>query len=123
MTRFNRQALLLAATAACLAACTTMQPVELPASELQDMILSGDLTLAGQSARVVTADGQSRRFRITEIDVEKKLLRSDRTDVPIGDIVAIETAEFSLGKTALLAGGSYAVLALIAIAAAPAFLL
>jgi hypothetical protein len=104
-------------------ACTTLEPVEMPATEVQRMILSGEIPLAGESIKVVTVDGKSYQYRVTEVDTEKRLIRGKEKYVPIDDVVAIETREFSLGKTALLAGGSYVFLALLAIAVGPVLLL
>lgn len=106
-----------------LPACTTLEHVEMPAAELQRRILSGELPLEGEFIKVATADGKSHRYRVTEVDRDKRVLLGGEDIVPIDDILAIETREFSLGKTALLAGSSYVLLGLIALAAAPAFLL
>jgi hypothetical protein len=43
--------------------------------------------------------------------------------VPIQDIVAVETREFSIGKTAALTGGLAGVYLILLILAAPAFVL
>lgn len=107
----------------CLSACSTLTPVEMPATEVQGMILSGEIPLQGESIKVVTSDGKSQKFRVAEVDAEARLIRGRNVTVPIDDVVAIETAEFSIGKTALLAGGSYVFLALLAIAIAPALIL
>ena len=106
-----------------LPACTTLEPVEMPAEELQRMILAGEIPLAGESIKVVTADGKTLQYRVTELDAENRLIHGEEVTVPVDDVVAIETREFSMGRTALLAGGSYVFLALLALAAGPALIL
>lgn len=107
----------------CLSACSTLEPIEMRPVDLQTMILSGELPLEGESIKVVTVDGKSRQYRVTEVDLEDRRIRGEKVSVAIDDVVAIETSEFSMGKTALLAGGSYLLLALLALAIGPAFLL
>lgn len=111
------------ATIASLTACSSLEPVEMPAAEVQRMILAGEIPLEGESIKVVTSDGKSHEYRVTEVDEEKRLIRGKEIAVAIDDVVAVETREFSVGKTALLAGGSYVFLALLAIAVGPALLL
>lgn len=106
-----------------LAACTSLEPMEMPAAEVQRMIESGEIPLQGESIRVVTSDGKSHKYRVTEVDLDERMIRGRETAVPIDDVVAIETREFSIGKTALLAGGSYLAIALIAVAMTPMFVL
>jgi len=107
----------------CLAGCTTMKPVEMPPAELHEKILAENVLPAGESVRVVTADGQIRKFRVVEVDTDERVIRGKDVSVDVDQVVAVETTEFSLGKTAALAGGSYLILGLIAIAIAPALLL
>lgn len=95
----------------------------MPAADVQQMILSGEVPLVGESIKVVTSDGKTHQYRVIEVDNEERLIRGKSVTVPIDEVVAIETREFSIGKTALLAGSSYVILALIAIAVGPVFLL
>lgn len=106
-----------------LSACSTLEPVEMSAADLQSMILSGELPLEGESIKIVTSDGKSQQYRVTEVDAADRQIRGEKVSVSIDDVVAIETSEFSLGKTALLAGGSYVFLVLLAISAGPALIL
>ena len=122
MNLANRRLLLLAISL-WLSACTTLEPVEMPAADVQRMILSGEVPLVGESIKVVTSDGKSHQYRVIEVDDEERVIRGKSVTVPIDEVVAIETREFSIGKTALLAGSSYVILALIAIAVGPVFLL
>jgi hypothetical protein len=95
----------------------------MPAADVQRMILSGDLALMGESIKVVTADGKSHQYRVTEVDTEKRLIRGKTMAVPVDEVVAIETKKISIGKTALLAGSSYLLIAMIIVAATPVFVL
>lgn len=105
-------------------ACTSLKPTEATPEELQQQLLSGSLLQPGDRVRLVTADENVHRFRVTDIDFERELVISHDKRVRFTDIVAVETREVSMGKTALLIGGvGYSVIAIALIAAAPAMLL
>lgn len=105
-------------------ACTTLEPVNVPANELQDQIRSGALVTAGDRVRLVTADETVHKFRVKEISIEQDMLLGKKAAVPIDHIVALETSEVSVGRTTLLTGGvGIGIAALIAIAIAPAVIL
>lgn len=104
-------------------ACSTMNPVEMSPEEVQMKILSENILEPGKHAKIVTIDGRIHDIRVDSIDGESGTIETDSGDIPVIDIVAVETRDFSMGKTALLAAGSYAVLGLIAIAIGPALLL
>ena len=105
-------------------ACTTLKPVDVPPEGLQQQLREGTLVAAGDRVRLVTADEKVHRFRVTEINLEQDTVLGDTVEVPIEEIVALETREVSVGRTALLTGGiGIGVAALIAIAIAPAILL
>jgi hypothetical protein len=105
-------------------ACSTLEPVSVPADELQQQLRSGVLVNAGDRVRLVTADGKVHKFRVSEISLEQDMVLGRKAAVPIGEVVALETRELSLGRTALLTGGiGLGAAALIAIAIAPAIIL
>lgn len=105
-------------------ACTTLTPKEETPEELRRQLLSGELLQPGERVRLVTTDESVFEFRITEIDLEQGLVIGHDEQVPIADVVAVETREVSAGKTALLVGGvGYSVIAIILVALAPALLL
>lgn len=105
-------------------ACTTLKPTEATPEELQRELLSGTLLQPGDRVRLVTADETVYEFRVTELDVEHGIVIGRDERVAVADVVAVETREVSMGKTALLIGGvGYSVIAIILIVAAPAFLL
>jgi len=105
-------------------ACTTLQPTEASPEELQRLILSEDLLEPGQRVRLVTADEVVHEFRIAEIDLERGVVMGDDEAVLISEVVAVETREVSVGRTALLTGGLvYGIGYIIAIAIAPALIL
>ena len=105
-------------------ACTTLEPVNVPADDLQQQIRAGTLVSAGDRVRLVTADETVHKFRVTEVNLGQDMVMGRKAGVPIGDIVALETREVSVGRTALLTGGVGIGLAmLIAIAIAPAVIL
>ncbi|HSG96517.1 MAG TPA: hypothetical protein VLA11_00825 [Woeseiaceae bacterium] len=105
-------------------ACTTLEPVDVPAGELQQQLRSGALVTAGDRVRLVTADEAVHTFRVTEISLDQDMVRGRDVEVPIKEVVAVETREVSVGRTTLLTGGvGLGVAVLIAIAIAPAIIL
>jgi len=105
-------------------ACTTLKPKEATPDEVQRQLLSGDLLQPGDRVRLVTTDETVYEFRIMAIDLDEGLVIGRDERVPIADIVAVQTREVSMGKTALLVGGlGYSVIAIALIAAAPALIL
>lgn len=117
-----RSALLLTLVCA-VSACTTLTPVEMSPEALQQKIVTDDILLPGKRAKVVTSDGRIQKIRVRRVDATAGLIETDKEAVRIDDIVAVETRDFSMGKTALLAAGSYTILGLIALAIGPALLL
>ena len=93
-------------------ACTSMNPIEMTPEAVQQKIVSENILQPGKRAKIVTS-----------VDAGSGVIETDGEPVRIDDIVAVETRDFSIGKTALLAAGSYTVLALIAVAIAPVLLL
>jgi hypothetical protein len=85
--------------------CTSLKPVELAPEVLQERIFSGNIVKLGDKVKVVTSDGVRSEFKVTAI-TENHILGKD-IDIPIRDIVALETREFSGGKTSVLVGGSF----------------
>ena len=105
-------------------ACTTLEPVNVPADDLQQQIRAGTLVSTGDRVRLVTADEKVHKFRVTEVNLEQDTVQGRKAEVPISEIVALETRDVSVGRTALLTGGVGIGLAmLIAIAIAPAVIL
>ena len=84
--------------------CTTLEPIEMPPEELQEYISEGDLIEPGDVVKVVTSDGERHKFKVTATTADR--ITGKSKEVLISDIVAIETREFSGGKTALLAAGA-----------------
>jgi hypothetical protein len=81
-----------------------MQQVELPPEELQAQIRQGTLIQPGDRVRLVTEDEQEYRFEVTSVD--RQSIGGDGIRVPIDEVIAVRTREFSTGKTALLAAGT-----------------
>lgn len=105
-------------------ACTTLSPTEAALEELQRQLMSGELLQRGDRVRLVTSDETVYEFRVETIDLEQGIVVGRDEHVPIADIVALETREVSVGRTALLAGGvAYSVAAIVLIALAPALIL
>jgi hypothetical protein len=102
-------------------ACTTLRPTEASPEELQHRITHENLIEPGDRLRLATADGAVHKFRVTKI--ENGMVIGPNDSVPIQDIVAVETREFSIGKTAALAGGMAGAYLILLILAAPAFVL
>jgi hypothetical protein len=105
-------------------ACTTLQPTEASPQEVQQLLLSGELLEPGDRVRLVTADEAVHTFRVTEVDRERGIVVGKDNEVPIANIVAVETRETSVGRTALLVGGvGYGIGILVVLILGPALLL
>ncbi|WP_323846295.1 hypothetical protein [Microbulbifer magnicolonia] len=109
------------ALALLLAGCTSLKPVEMTPQELHAEIKQSQVVQVGDRIKAVTMDGKTHEFRVTEISATTIFGKNER--VEIAQIVALETRQFSGGKTALLAGGAYLLYILALLAAAPAFVL
>ena len=84
---------------------TTLQPSEATPQEVQRLILTGDLLKPGDRMKIVKTDRSVYEFRIESIDLDQGLVIGVNEQVRIDDIIALETRQVSIGKTALLAGG------------------
>lgn len=102
-----------------LSGCTSLKPIQMPAEQLQQKITTGQIILVGEKARLITADGKE--YKINVIAVTDGLIIAKDVEVPIVDVVAVETRRASAGKTtALVAAGSIATVYIIAGALAAA---
>ena len=99
-----------------LTGCTGLQPVELPPHELQQQIRAGELVAIGDRVLIATDDGQRHRFRITAMDDNTISGRNER--LQITTIIALESREYSGGRTAALVGSSILVYQIMAAMAA-----
>lgn len=105
-------------------ACTSLRTIESTPEALQGRLRSGELLQPGDRVRLVTRDETVHEFRVTKIDLERGFVIGRDDQVPIDEIVALETREVSIGKTALLVGGvGYSLITLMLILAAPAVIL
>ena len=95
--------------------CATFQPIEAQRSDLQDEIRHENILKISDDVKIITEDGKKYQFRITSIDENEIVgVQNKKTyRIPIDSIVALETKEFSMGKTALLTGGIIAGLGLL----------
>ena len=120
--RFGQTFLLVFLLALGTSACTTLTPVEMAPGELhQTLRENDDVVNTGDRIKVVLDDGTVHKFKVVRKDDKK--LYGKQVDVDIDRIVAFESREFSLGKTALLTGGVTAtVIAIGVIVAAPALI-
>jgi hypothetical protein len=100
--------------------CTSLRPTEASPEDLQRMITQENLIQPGDRVRLVTADEAVYRFRVTRVDLDEGLIAGRAEAVPIAEIVAVETREVSVGKTAALTGGLIGAWVLILILVAPA---
>jgi hypothetical protein len=107
-----------------LAGCTTLQPIEGTANELQGRISSGGLLEVGDRVSIVTSDDRTHEFRIRAIS--DGLLQGASDSVTVAEVTTLQKREFSRGKTFLLVGGIVLGVGLVLYAAAqaaPAFAL
>ena len=99
-------------------ACTSMKAVEMSPEQLQQKVSAGEIISVGDSVQIATSDGQTHKFRVTAITAD--LVSGKDIEIPVTDILAVQTREFSGGKTTALAAGGIGLLYVIggAIAAA-----
>ena len=101
-------------------ACTTLEPAQLSSEQLHERMSAGEVVHVGDRVKIATADGKRHEFRVTAVTADT--VSGEQIDIPIADVVAVETRKFSGGKTAALAGGSVAFIWLaIAVAGVLAF--
>lgn len=84
-------------------ACTSMKVVEMSPGQLQQKVSAGEIVKVGDIVQIATADGQTHKFKVTAITAD--LVSGKHIAVPVADILAVKTREFSGGKTTLLAAG------------------
>jgi hypothetical protein len=86
-----------------LAGCTTLQPIEGTANELQGRISSGGLLKVGDRVSIVTSDDRTHEFRIRALG--EGVIQGTSDSVPLDRVVTLQKREFSRAKTCLLVGG------------------
>ena len=105
--------------------CTSLQTIEAPPDKLHEQIRHENLVKVGDKVKIVTEDQKEHEFVVTATNENE--IRGEDITIPIDSIVAVQTREFSAGKTALLVGGVTAstilLMVIIAIAVAPAAIL
>ena len=102
-----------------LAACTTMQPAELPPDALRQAIRDGSLVESGAQIAAVTADGREHRLQVGSVSAESitgETAAGQVVEVVIDDIVALRLQRVDGTKTTLLAVGVGAMVALALVA-------
>src|ERR1700722_11061014 len=107
-----------------LAGCTTLQPIEGTADELQGRINSGGLLKVGDRVAIVTSDDRTHEARPRALS--RCIIRGTQDSVPLDRVVTLQKREFSGAKTCLLLGGIVLGVGLVLYAAAqatPAFAL
>jgi hypothetical protein len=100
--------------------CTTLKPVEMSPEQLHARISAGEIIEVGDTVKIVTADGTIRKFKVSTITADR--ITGKDIELPIADIIAIETREFSGGKTTALAAGGAALVYVIVVAATASLL-
>jgi hypothetical protein len=88
-----------------LSGCTTLRPIELSRSQVQEGISHGDLVHAGDNVKIITNDGKQHQFKV--ISVSDGYVKGEAVEIPIKDIDLIEKRRVSIGRTALLSGAGF----------------
>jgi len=95
-----------------LAGCINTEKIEQPPTSLREAIRNGELVEPGQHVTVVSTSRGELAFRVTEVD--RNVIRGkdvgDDVEVPIEDIVALQTRRVDLLATAGLVVGWYALI-------------
>ena len=95
-----------------LAGCIATEKIEQPPTSLREAIRNGELVVPGQHVTIVSTSRGELAFRVTEVDrnvIRGKDVRED-VEVPIEEIVALQTHSVDLLATAGLAVGWYALI-------------
>lgn len=95
-----------------LAGCISTEKLEHPPTSLREAIRNGELVEQGQHVTVVSTSRGEVAFKVTEVDtnvIRGKDLGAD-VEIPIEDIVALQTRRVDLLATAGLVVGWYALI-------------
>lgn len=84
--------------------CTTFSPVELAPEQLHEKILTDNIIQVGDNVRIITSDGTRHEFKVTSV-TKDQIIGKD-INIPILDIVALDTRSYSSGKTSAFVGGT-----------------
>jgi hypothetical protein len=84
------------------AGCTTLKPIELSQSTVQQRLSSGDLLHPGDNVEITTNDGKHFEFKV--ISVGEDYIKAKGVEIPIKDISIVEKRETGIGKTVALIG-------------------
>jgi hypothetical protein len=85
--------------------CTTLRPVELSQSTVQQRISSGDLIKAGDKVKIITTGEKQYDFKV--ISIADGYIKGKDIEIPIKDIALVEKYKISIGKTSLLGGAVF----------------
>ncbi len=83
--------------------CTTMKPVEMSPEQLRQKVSAGEIVKVGDSIQIATTDGRTHKFKVTAVTNDR--ISGKEIEIPVGDILAVQTREFSGGRTTALAAG------------------
>jgi hypothetical protein len=81
-----------------------LSTVEGSAEQIRQRIGEEALLAPGDKIRLVTADGETHKFKVTEVDLGTGRLSGKDETVAITDIVALQKRELSWVKTGVLIG-------------------
>ena len=97
----QRYVTLLVVLVCALSACSSLQTIEMPPSELAESLRGGQLLEIGDRVVIATNDGTLHKLRFSGIE-EDAIIGGSGERIPIGQVAALKTPEFSMGRTALL---------------------
>ncbi len=84
--------------------CSTMKPIDMPPEQVQQKISAGEVLGVGDAVKLTTKDNEVHEFKVTSL-TDKQVL-GENIEIAIDDIVAIETKQFSAGRTAAAAAAA-----------------
>ncbi|MDE0039680.1 MAG: hypothetical protein OXU77_19300 [Gammaproteobacteria bacterium] len=95
-----------------MAGCISIEKFEEPPPILREAIRNGDLVTPGQHVSVVTTSRGELEFRVTHVD--RKVIRGEEVEVPIKEVVALQTRRIDFLASASLAAGWYVLMVAVA---------
>lgn len=94
------------------AGCTTVKSKQLPPEALQAQIRHGSIVRPGDQVSIVSRDGMEHTFEVSAVGTDAIVGTQDGEEgvtIPIDDVLALQTREISVGRTAAAGVGVYMV--------------
>ena len=82
--------------------CTTLRPIELSQSDIQQRISTGDILRPGDKVKITTTQGEQHELKV--VSVSDGIIKGKDIEIPVKDVFSIEKRKTSIGKTLAYVG-------------------